>query len=57
MHKFYIRPLLIIALLPISTCANITTIDLADQHVRLSLNLQTDEDYEMTSTNLMTGCQ
>lgn len=54
MHKFYIRSLLIIALLPISTCANITTIDLIDQHVRLSLNLQTDEDYEMqTSTNLI----
>ena len=54
MHKFYIRPLLIMALISISTYANITAIDLIDEQVILSLNLQTDEDYEMqTSTNLI----
>ena len=54
MHKFYIRPLLIMALISISTYANITAIDLIDEQVLLSLNLQTDEDYEMqTSTNLI----
>lgn len=54
MHKFYIRLLLIMALLPICTCANINAIDLIDEQVRLSLNLQTNEDYEMQiSTNLI----
>ena len=54
MDEFYIKLLLILALFPDCACANISSVDLIDQHVGLSLNLQANEHYEMqTSTNLI----
>ena len=54
MNRSNLKPLLMMVLLPISASANIIAIELIDQQAQLSLNLLTDEDYEMqTSTNLI----